>query len=99
MRTRLSLPSHLCTEVERRASIAGRSVDQEYGRLFALGLLHKLLEELAPLFPELGNRALPIKPKAPKRSLRGNGTSLTLTTDTSSVTAPPLDPDAGHDPC
>lgn len=53
MKQRVVLPADLAATVERRAKAAGRPIDLEYGRLLALGLLHKLAEELAPLFPEM----------------------------------------------
>jgi hypothetical protein len=59
MKHLVSLPVDLVAEVERSAAASSRPVDLEYGRLFALGLLAKLAEELSPLFPELGQPALP----------------------------------------
>ena len=56
MRHNLSLPAGLVAEVERRAAASRRgadALDLEYGRLFALGLLAKLAEEVSSLFPEL----------------------------------------------
>lgn len=64
MKCRVALPAVLVEEVEHRARVAGRPVDLEYGRLFALGLLGKLAEELAPLFPELKDRGRELSPPA-----------------------------------
>jgi hypothetical protein len=57
VRHRVALSAGLMGKVEHRAAAAGRPVDLEYGRLFALGLLAKLAEEVSPLFPELGSPA------------------------------------------
>ncbi len=70
-RRNLSLSSDVVAEVERRAAASGRSLDLEYGRLFALGLLAKLIGELAPLFPELGRPALPHRTKRPEAFTSG----------------------------
>lgn len=53
MRMWLSLPSDLRRQVEARAKCSGRTVEAQYGRAFSLGLLVRLAEGLAPLFPEL----------------------------------------------
>ncbi|MGD0811809.1 MAG: hypothetical protein ABSA91_19190 [Acidimicrobiales bacterium] len=66
MRHTVFLPTQLVADVERRAAASARPEDVEYGRLLALGLLAKLAEELAPLFPELRQSALPAQTK--KRS-------------------------------
>ena len=59
MRIRLGVPDELREQVEARARRSGRPVDLEYGRLFALGLLAHLANELSPLFPEFGPKAVP----------------------------------------
>ena len=84
VKCRVALPAVLVEEVEYRASVAGRPVDLEYGRLFALGLLGKLAEELAPLFPELNDRGRELSPPA-----TGTRTATTRAPSTDAIVAGP----------
>jgi hypothetical protein len=72
----------LVAEVERRAAAAGRSLDLEYGRLLALGLLAKLAEELSPLFPELVRQRTALEtqdgPKVAPRTVPDEGVAAAL---------------------
>ena len=51
-----------------QARYPGRPLDVEYGRLFALGLLTHLADELSPLFPELESKEAPASLPAPEKT-------------------------------
>lgn len=88
MREPVAVPRSLVAEVERRADRAGRSVDDEWSRAAARGLLDRLAEDLAPWLDT------PPDMPAPPGSAGGTG-SLQKAGATADGMISPLGPDQG----
>jgi len=88
VREPVAVPRSLVAEVERRADRAGRSVDDEWSRAAARGLLDRLAEDLAPWLDT------PPDMPAPPGSAGGTG-SLLKAGCTAERSLLPLGPDVG----